>query len=385
MSSSSARAEGGPSEEQRPLRLMHVVEAMTGGPRRFVLDMVQGLPPDRFAQHVVLSLERDPVGEADVEAIEAAGAEVTEVPMTRSISPLRDLAALKAIRRVIEDWRPDVVHGHSSKGGFLARAALRAAQAGGPARVYSPHCFAFQAQVGPLRRWVYKELERRAAAWTDLFVLLSAGEERAAQQAGLAPADKLRRVLLGIDAQAFSPSRKVSRASLGLPEGRLVGSVGALRPQKAPQLLVRAFARVAREYPATRLVLVGEGPLRGEVERLVQTEGLEGRVFLLGHREDVAALMPHLAVFVLASLWEGLPYALLEAMACGVPVVVPGLEGMGEVVVEAGAGLVYEPGRPQALAGALAAALRAPAAEVAGWGRAGREYVLQRHTKEQML
>lgn len=371
-------------DEGRRLRVMQVVEAMTGGTRRFVLDLVAGLPPERFEQHVVLSLRRDPRPDDDLQALRAAGAEITVLDMTRAIHPLRDRRALCELRELVASWRPDLLHCQSSKAGFLGRAAVRHAGPDRPVTVYSPHCFAFQAQVGAARQRLYLSLERLAAPWTDCYLLISQGERAAALRHGLADASRMRDLRLGVDTDRFAPGVTATRQELGLPEGKLIGVVTSLRPQKAPHLLVRAFARVAEAFPAARLVLVGDGVLRPSVERQVRELHLSSRVQLLGYRTDVHALLPHFAVLVISSGWEGLPYALLEAMACGLPVLVPDLPGLSDLVAEAGAGLAYKPRGEASLVAGLEMMLVTPGEELRSWGAAGREHVAQYYSLEAM-
>jgi len=359
---------------------MQVLEAMTGGTRRFVLDLVAGLPPERFEQHVVLSLRRDPRPDDDLQALRAAGAEVTVLDMTRAIHPLRDRSALRELHELVASWRPDLLHCHSSKAGFLGRAAVRDAGADRPVTIYSPHCFAFQAQVGVVRQRLYLALERLAAPWTDCYLLISRGENAAALRHGLADESRIRDLRLGVDTNRFAPGLRATRQEVGLPEGKLIGVVTSLRPQKAPDLLVRAFGRLAATFPAARLVLVGDGVLRPATERQVSELHLSSRIHLLGYRTDVQALLPHFAAFVMSSAWEGLPYALLEAMACGLPVLVPDLPGVSDLVAEAGAGLAYRPRCEASLVAGLEMMLMTPVEEQRSWGAAGREYVVRYHS-----
>lgn len=371
----------------RPLRVMQVVEAMTGGTRRFVLDVATGLDPEEFRQHVVMSTRRDRFAAEDLAILEAAGVEATVLDMVRSLHPARDLAGFCALRRIIGEWHPDIVHAHSSKAGFLARAAIHYGHwpEKRPLALYSPHCFAFQACVGIVRQRFYLEIERLAASWTDCFVFISAGERRAALARGLTSEDKVHDLPLGVDVGQFAPNCGASREELGLPEGTLVGSVGDLRPQKAPGLLVEAFARVAVRFPRAHLVLVGDGPLRSAVIRRAARLGLASRVHLLGHRTDVHQILPHIELFVMTSAWEGLPYALLEALACRRAVVVPELDGVADLVAASGAGLTFQQSRTASLAAALEAALTLAPRERETWGAAGRAYVAECHSVGAML
>ncbi|MBC7286580.1 MAG: glycosyltransferase [Armatimonadetes bacterium] len=360
---------------------MHVIEAMTGGSRRFVLDAIAKLPRDRFHQHVVLSLRRDPYGYSDVELIAAHGADVTVLDMVRPISIFHDLKALIALRRVINQWAPHIVHGHSSKGGFLARAGVKLCRLPHPPKViYSPHCFAFMARTDPLRRFLYLCLERLASRWTTHFGFVSTGELAAAESARLRCSQRCTIFPLGVNVECFPQASAQLRREKGLPDGVIIISVGDLRPQKNPGMLLRAFAPLAHSRRNTYLLLVGEGPLRRQLERLAQRLGISQQVLFLGRRDDVPELLSAADVFVLCSLWEGMPYSLIEAMAAGLPVAVPDLQGVSDLVGEVGCGLVFQTGSVSAAAAAIKALSEVEAEQRQVYGAAGRKYVAAHRT-----
>lgn len=361
--------------------MLHVLEAMLGGTRRYLIDVALGLPRDTFCQHVAISLRRAEEPEDDVETLRAAGVGVTVLPMRRNLSPRADLLCLKALRRLILAWRPHIIHGHSAKGGFLARrAACSVTVQPPPVVIYSPHCFPFQMRTDPLRRALYLWLERLAAPWCDVIVAVSEAEVEIGQRAGLRPRFGYRVVPPGLKVGEYPTSPRLPRDKLGLPAGRLLGFVGALGHQKAPDIALSAFARVADEFPDARLVFVGDGPLRRRLEASVAGGKLAACVAFLGHRRDVADLLPHFDAMVLTSRWEGLPYSLLEAMAAARPVVAPDLPGVAEVVHRAGAGICFQTGSVCSAAKAIAAFLSLSAPAIAVLGEAGRRYVEARYS-----
>ena len=151
------------------------------------------------------------------------------------------------------------------------------------------------------------------------------------------------------------------REELGIPEGvPVVGTVAHLKPHKGHQHLLRAAAEVRRARPDARFVLVGRGPLESELRQLTSRLGLDGSVVLTGFRDDALRIASAFDLFVLPSEHEGLPIALLEAMAIGKPVVVTRVGGNAEVVEDGVNGLVVPPENPPALAGAITLLLRDP-------------------------
>jgi sugar transferase (PEP-CTERM/EpsH1 system associated) len=183
----------------------------------------------------------------------------------------------------------------------------------------------------------------------------------------------------GVDLQRHAPVARRPRAALGLPPGILLGHVARLDPAKDQSTLLRAFARVRRAHHGARLVIVGEGPQREELVRTATVLGLAEDVHFLGARHDVADLLPHFHAFVLSSVAEGLPLAVLEAMACARPVVATSVGSVPDVVKHERTGLLVRPGDVEGIANAMAALLACPA-WAATLGRAARTAVEARYS-----
>jgi len=370
----------------RPLSVAQVLEATAGGTGQYLMDICLGLPRERFRQSAVISLERDPGFALAADRLSEAGVAVEIVPMKREISPLADMRALRSLTDLFRRQHFDVIHCHSSKAGFLGRWAARKARSQA-AVVYSPHAFAFQMRVCPRRRWLYVQLERWAGRWTDLLVCTCEGERSLAVENRIVPPERtavvpngvdLSRLVVGADGNAF-------REELGVPaEHRLVGSVGALAPQKGHSYLVEAARIVLEELPDTTFLVAGEGPQREKLTAQAQDAGLGERLQLLGQRDDIPRLLASLDLFVLPSLWEGLPYALLEAMAVGVPVVASDITGVTDLVRPGDTGWLAPPADAAALAATIVRALSQVQASAVMAGRA-RELVATEHTRERML
>jgi glycosyltransferase involved in cell wall biosynthesis len=145
--------------------------------------------------------------------------------------------------------------------------------------------------------------------------------------------------------------------------------------------MVKAFARLNR--PDLYMVWLGDGHLRGEIERLVEREGLTGRFLLAGDRTDVASLLPAFDVFAMSSLWEGLPCAVLEAMMCGIPVVATAVNSVPEIVVSGKTGVLARASDPVSLSGALAYVLDHPD-EAARMADAAHDHVQEQFRPEQL-
>jgi glycosyltransferase involved in cell wall biosynthesis len=365
------------------LRVVQVLEAVVGGTRKHVMDLCTRLDPARFELHALISPLRDPSPEVTCAALRAAGVRVVPVPMRRRPDPLSDLACLGQITRYLAEVRPQVVHCHSSKAGVLGR--LAAARAGVAGAVYTAHGFAFSMRVSPLSRAVYLAAERRLGRLTSRLVAVCGGEREVALQAGLVAPGQCVLIPNGVEA---SPVDRVDRAAklaaLGLADdSRVVLCVGDLRAQKGHRYAVAALADLAQTDPRAHLVVAGEGPLRAGLEAQGRRVA-PGRVHLAGLRDDIAQWQACCDVFCQPSLWEGCPYALLEAGAAGCGLVVSDVCGNRDLVGRSEAGWLVPAGDARALAAALREALDAPD-ERARRGALARERVQAQYSLEQMV
>ena len=165
-------------------------------------------------------------------------------------------------------------------------------------------------------------------------------------------------------------ARAAARRRLGVPVGcKVVGTVGRVDYQKAPESFVDAIAGLGRDD--VYAVWIGDGPMREEMEARAARRGLQGRFLCAGHRDDVPELLPGLDVFAMASRYEGLPCAIAEAMAAGLPVVATAVNAVPDVVLPGETGLLVSPERPRQLAAAIDYLLNEPA-EAARMAAAGQ-------------
>lgn len=340
-------------------RVLHVITRLElGGAQGNTLHTVASLDRSGFEP----GLAWGPGDRLDGEARGLDGVALFEEPaLVRRPSPVRDLTALRGLRRVIRRWRPHVVHTHSSKAGILGRLAARLEAV--PAIVHSIHGFGFTPlQPAPVRA-AYLGLERLAAGWTDAFIAVSHADARRGIELGLFDDEHVRVIRSGVDLSRF---RHVGggaglRERLGIPAGApLVVQVANFKPQKAPLDFVRVAAAVHRRHPDAWFVLAGDGRLRPRVESAVAGAGLGDRVLLPGWFDDVGALLDAAHVVVLTSRHEGLPRSVVEALAARVPVVATAVDGTPEVVRPGVNGFLAPPGDVGGMANAVCRLLDEP-------------------------
>ena len=313
-------------------RILQVLEATIGGTREHVLQIADRLDRERFELSFAFSNLRDPAFGLEIERLRESGFAVHVVPMKREIRPVSDAACLWRLWRLMRRERYDIVHTHGTKGGVLGRAAARLA--GVPRIIHTGHTFPFQWNPG-LKGFIYTVVERLAARSAETIVAVSPGQRNVALQARLCPAGKLAVIENGVDFRRYPApvDCAAKRRELGLPaDCPLVGMAARLARQKGCEHFVDAAAAVLDQRPEVRFLLIGGGELAGRVRGQIARLGISDHVRMLGHRSDMAEIYPLLDVFVLSSLWEGLPYAILEAMAARLPVVASRVPGVEDVV-----------------------------------------------------
>jgi glycosyltransferase involved in cell wall biosynthesis len=343
----------------RRLRVAQVVTRLSAGAGGITLRGALALDAGRYST-TIFAAEG---GSLSDRAEEAGLRTVTlrHMSIGRGIYPRADGAAYRELVSHLEAGKFDLVHTHSAKAGALGRLAAR--RVGVPTVVHSFHGFPFHEFQSRLVRQGLLAIERRLAGITDYFLTDGTFVAAEAVRLGIASPERIRAIASPIDdgiPLVSEVTRQHARRLLNIPDGaKIVGTAARLESQKAPLDMVEAIAGLKRSD--VYMVWLGDGPLRGEVERLAERRGVRGRFLLLGDRSDVAQLLPAFDVFAMSSLYEGLPCAVVEAMACGIPVVATAVNSVPEVVVPGRTGILARAGDPGSLARALAYILDHPA------------------------
>jgi glycosyltransferase involved in cell wall biosynthesis len=272
--------------------------------------------------------------------------------------------------------RYDVVHTHSSKAGILGRVAAWLARV--PVIVHTSHGWGFNPHQPRHVYRLYLSLERICARLSTVIIVVGTPNRDESLALGIGCREQYRLIRSGIEIQSYRDvtiSRDQARDRLGIPrESFVIGSVGRLGEQKSPLDLLAAFVSVAAAHPEARLVYVGDGPQRGELEAAVARAGLQDRVHLAGLRRDVPELLRAFDVFALASRWEGLPRVFPQAMAAGLPIVATLVDGAPDAITHGENGWLVEVGDMAAMADRLGA-LAADPVTARRMGAAGRACV----------
>lgn len=326
-----------------------------GGAQEVALETAAGLDPARFD----VFLYAGAGGELDEAARLRLGNHFVPVPaLVHPIHPLKDAAA--TLWLAWRFWRDGVrvVHTHSSKAGLLGRLAAFIARV--PRVVHTVHGWSFNDFQRTPSFMVFVALERLLAPLTDVLAVVAFSLRDKGLLQGIGQPHQYALLRAGVDLGAWRRTTR-SRRALGALIPRLkpkvVGVIANLKPQKAPLDFVRIAAAVCRERKDVDFVYVGDGPLRGEAQALAKRLGVDKRVHLLGWQREPRALAAGFDVFLLPSLFEGLPCVYPQVLSLGIPVLASQVDGTSEIVREGLNGYLCQPRDVEAFAARAGALL----------------------------
>lgn len=368
------------SSDTRPL-VAHVVYRFdTGGLENGIVNLINHMPADRYRHAVVALTEvtdfRRRIQRDDVEFV------------SLHKPPGHGVWLYPRLYRLFKTMRPAIVH---TRNLAALEAQVPAWAAGVPVRLHGEHGRDVSDLDGSNRR--YQWLRRAYKPFVQHYFALSRDLAGYLQEKVHVPPGRITQVYNGVDTQRFLPPPGGPRPAIpGCPFNDpafwLVGTVGRMQQVKDQPTLARAFILALQAQPELRgrlrLVMVGEGALRQQCADILQAAGLAELAWLPGERGDIADVMRGLDCFALPSLAEGISNTILEAMACGLPVVATDVGGNADLVHHGATGEIVPSGDPAALAATLAR-LAADPALAGAMGRAGRERVLSRFSMQAMV
>jgi len=331
-----------------------VTQSEWGGAQRYIFDLVRGLSPKRERSPEVV-VAAGPEGDNKnglLARLEKIGVKTIHLKyLKRAICPYADGRAFFEIRNLISQIRPDVIHLNSSKAGVLGSLVVKLSRGLSPFRgqspaqqppeiIYTVHGWVFNEPLPWWLKKIYFGVEKISVGWKDKIICVSEFDRQVALKARLCPSEKLVTIHNGIDSANMEFLSK-EEARRGLSPAKpgtvplIIGTIAHFYPTKGLQYLVEASRIVlATQSQGQSLifVIIGDGPERPKLERLIKKYHLENNFFLLGEIPNAAKYLKAFDVFVLSSVKEGLPYTILEAMAAGVPIVATAVGGVPEIL-----------------------------------------------------
>ena len=368
-----------PSNNFNKLRVLHVVSVPgTGGVQVWVSQVAARQARQGYEVSIACAAD-----EESLSFFRGCGEIIPTSVCYSKINPLRDLSYLLELIGLFRRKRFDIVHLSAAKAALYGRLAARIS--GVPVIIYNAQGFPFHDFSNPVARVVLSTSEKLLSRYfTDMVVCCGTAVQAYAIKHNLVPESRLATIVNGVEIPASLCPKEDARRALGLDQtASVVGMVGRLSRQKAPENFLHAAALVSRQVANTCFLVAGDGPEMASLKNLAGQLGIASKVKFLGNRDDIPTIMRALDVFALFSRWEGLPLAILEAMAAERPVVATAVDGNVEAVQHDRTGLLSPAEDVQQFADNLARLLLEPDLAKA-MGLAGRKFLQNRFTLDRM-
>jgi glycosyltransferase involved in cell wall biosynthesis len=356
--------------------LQIITRLIVGGAQEHVMYLCDLLDRKRFQVKLISGPQTGSEGELITE-VRKRNIDLVILPeLVREINPTKDFLALAKLTKYIRKGNFDIVHTNSSKAGILGR--LAAKLAGTPIIIHTVHGWPYHNHMGKRKRGLYVALEKWSEKFTHKLITVSDLNIEKGLADGIGNGKKYVTIHSGIDLDRFNASnvhRENKKREWNIdPSDRVVGSITRLSEQKAPADFVRMANEILKDNPKVSFLLVGDGPLRDEIRNLIDRLKISRKIIMTGLRHDIPDLLAVMDVFVLSSLWEGLPRVFPQAMAMGLPIVATNVDGAPEAIKDGVNGFLVPPKDSTALAQRALQLLEDPGL-ARKMGEAGRKMV----------
>lgn len=322
-----------------------IIHEASGGCGRHVTDLVEGLNASEYEIEVLYgALRADDTYLTRVKELENKAKFIPSKYLVRDLNPVKDVFAFIQICKIISQFCPDIVHCHSSKAGFLGRVSAKIL--GVKKIFYTPHAYSFQSEeFGSVKRKVFIKLEQICSRLaTTCTFNVSVGERNAALKERIDSPDKFTVIYNGISEKKL-PDTGISRKRMNISvTKKVIGTVARIDQQKNPEMFLEIAKRMIKTDKNLVFVYVGDGPQRTNIEKKINNLELTSNIYILGYRQDSDEIVSGFDIFLSTSMYEGMPYALIEALRAGVPIVATDVTGNNEVVIPQINGLLFPVG-----------------------------------------
>jgi len=268
--------------------------------------------------------------------------------LIREISPLNDIITIFKIYKILKKIEPDILHTHTSKAGILGRLAGYLYKKNIDRNlliVHTPHGHILYGYFGKIKTAFFVKIEKIIANITDYFIALTPAEKWESVAAGIGKPEKWEVIHSGIDFPDTRPDKKKSRKKIFIEENEfLIGTAGRFEKVKGMEIFVKAAIYFEKKYNPTntRYILIGNGPLKEKLIKMVKKEGFEDKFIFEGYRENIYEYLSAMDLYVQASLNEGMGRTVIEAQFCGVPVIVSDACGLPNIIKNNQTGLIFK-------------------------------------------
>ncbi len=349
---------------QRPIKILRIIARLNiGGPAIHVSLLTARLNDAEYQSKLVCGSIEPDEGDMSYYAHQHGVQPIYLQELSRSLDPLRDLRTFWQLWRLMRREKPDVVHTHTAKAGFVGRWAAKLA--GVPVILHTFHGHVFEGYFGPRKTRLFIWLERITSLITDTVLTLTEGLRRElADKYRVARPERITVLPLGLDLQRFADTpRKTGqfRQVWGIPtDAPLIGIAGRFVPVKNHALFLQTAAQIHAQRPDAYFVMLGDGELRADIEAQIDALGLRERVIVTGWQRDLTAAYADMDVFVISSVNEGTPVTVIEALTAGCPVVATQVGGLPDLLEGGRFGALAPSGDAAALTHAILDTLSTP-------------------------
>lgn len=317
---------------ENKIKILHVAQA-AGGVDRYIRMLLKYLDKNKFENILVCSQD---FRKEDYEGLADA---FEQIEMERAIGK-NDLKAIGKVRKLIKKYNPDIVYAHSSKAGAIARVADIGLK---NYCVYNPHGWAFNMRCSNKKKAMYAAIEKLAAPFCNKIICISDAEKQSALDKNICKEGKLQVIFNGVDVDAYKAGAHgvVKRADLGIPDDAfVVGMVGRVSPQKAPDVFIRMAKLMNDKIPNAYFIIVGNGMLENEIREYAEEQGFSERLHITGWVDNPMSYVELFDVGCLLSRWEGFGLALPEYMMAGKPIVATSVDAIPNIIKDGENGLL---------------------------------------------
>lgn len=331
------------------IKVLHsITRLIIGGAQENTVLSAQLLDKDKYEVDVICGAQLGREGSLLEESYQRNVFPKIFKNLVREINPIKDFIHLIEMIIFLKKNNYTIIHTHSSKAGFIHRIAAKIVNV--PIIIHTVHGWSFHNEMSKLKRKVYVGLEKIAAKFSNKIITVTDLDIKKGLKEKIGREEQYKTIHSSIEVEKYEkPQRNLNeiREEFNIkPDDFVVGTVARLAEQKAPLDFMKIAYRVSPKIKNIKFLYVGDGHLRKDVEKYIRKNGLEKKVILAGLRTDVPDMLAVMDIFILTSLWEGLPRVFSQAMAAKLPIIATKVAGAPEAIIDGKNGHMTTPGKP---------------------------------------
>ncbi|MBP9822419.1 MAG: glycosyltransferase family 4 protein [Candidatus Pacebacteria bacterium] len=328
--------------------LFIITQSELGGAQQFILQFISQAKKESYDFTVAVGANGD---RSLADTLASMNINVCTLPsLKRNISPFSDLLSIRQIKKLIQKIEPDTLFLSSSKAGFIGSLAAQSCNPR-PKVIYRIGGWSFNDPRPNWQKSLWRFLEKLSARWKDIIIVNNNHDLNQAKEMGIKPTQDVVLIHNGLDPYKIDfLSRDGARVKLGLSlEPKIIGTIANFYPAKGLEYLIDAAAQLKQEN--ILWCIIGNGTNKAKFEKLIGEKNLKDKVFLASRREPAASFLNAFDLFLLPSVKEGFPWAVLEAMAAKLPIIATRVGAVPEIIQDGTNGFIIEPRNPDQIAG----------------------------------